>query len=651
MALHGWVGNILRVDLSQKRIIKEPLSKELTANYIGGRGINAKILYDETGPETDPLGPDNKLIIGTGPFAGTPVPTSGRYTVTAKSPLTGILGDANAGGTFGAELKYSGYDFIIVQGKSDKPVYISIDDDDIEIRDAGGLWGKSTLDTEAALKKEIGSDEIRVLSIGQAGENKVKMASVISEEEHAAARCGMGAVMGSKNLKAIAVRGSKSVSVANPSRLLELIDVMYEDYRKCSSYDWYTRYGGTVAIVEMCQAGSAPVRNYLSSGGTDMDKRLPISHEKIFEKYKLKNVACYGCPLACDKWTYIEGLGRCKHPDGGSFHGAIWEIYDYPFMVEFNRLCDHYGMDIYSVQMATAAAMEWYERGIITKKDTDGVEIKFGDMDAVRFLVHKIAAREGIGDILAEGSVNAGKIVGADPDTTATCGYGKGMDHGPIDCSAIAGLTLSLSVSTRGAGHVRCVAPMAWGMFDALPPKWQKVYEDAGAADLIGKQWICHPIKAEIATYFENLCTSTDLLEICKNTTEFFYFYGYEGRGEKDDLEWHADFLNAVTGISINRDGLETITKRVLNIEKLYNVREGKVREHDMPTPRFFKKRKGGPLDGKALDSRELDKLFDHYYDLHGWDPETSIPRRSTLEELGLKDTADELETKYGLKL
>jgi aldehyde:ferredoxin oxidoreductase len=184
---------------------------------------------------------------------------------------------------------------------------------------------------------------------------------------------------------------------------------------------------------------------------------------------------------------------------------------------------------------------------------------------------------------------------------------------------------------------------MAWGVSESLPPKWQKVYRLAGAEEVMDKPWVCHPVNAEIATYFENICTSSDILEICKNTTEFFYFYGFKGRETKDDLDWHADFLRAVSGIDIDREGLETVTRRVINLEKAYNVREGKVREHDMPTPRFFKRREGGPLDGKALDPEQLQKLFDHYYEIHGWDPKTSIPTRRTLEELGLKYVANEL--------
>lgn len=650
MPSYGWMGKILRVDLSKGKIVKGPLPEELRYNFIGGRGINSKVLYDETGPETDPLGPENKLIIGTGPVTGTLVPTSGRFTVTAKSPLTGILGDANAGGSFGPELKYAGYDNIVVQGMSEKPAYLWIDDDDVELRDAQHLWGRNTHETEMMLKEEIGDSEIRVLSIGQAGENLVRFAGTINEEDRAAARCGMGAVMGSKKLKAIAVRGSKTVNIAHPDKLFKLVDEMVDDIKKCSAWQWYPSTLSAKAVIDMCKAGSAPIKNYLVSGGADMDKRGAISYE-VFEKYVMKDVACFACPFSCGKWTYIDKLGRCKHPEGGSFHSAIWEIYDYSLLVEFNRLCDQYGLDIYSTQMVIASAMEWYERGIITKENIDGMEIRFGDKEAVISLVHKIAKREGFGNILAEGSVSAGKIVGADPDSTATCGYGKGMDHGPIDCSAIAGLTLSLSVSTRGAGHLRAVAPMAWGVLESLPPKWVKVYREAGAEDVVDKPWICHPINAEVATYFENLCTSSDILEICKNTTEFYYFYGYEGREKKDDLEWHADFLRAVTGIDIDRQRLETITRRVLNIEKAYAVREGKRREHDMPTPRFLKPRRGGPLDGKALDPKELEKLFDHYYEIHGWDPKTSIPRRSTLEELGLKYVAEELEKKYGIQL
>jgi aldehyde:ferredoxin oxidoreductase len=298
--------------------------------------------------------------------------------------------------------------------------------------------------------------------------------------------------------------------------------------------------------------------------------------------------------------------------------------------------------------MVIASAMEWYERGIITKKDTGGMEIRWGDKEAVISLIHKIAKREGFGNILAEGTVKAGKMVGADPDSTATCGYGKGMTHGPIDCSAMAGAMLSLSVSTRGAGHLRCMDPTTWPgePHEQLPLKWQKVYREAGAENIMNKPWICHPVKAEIVTYFENICTSSDILEICKNTTEFYYFYGYEGREKKDDLEWHADFLKAVTGINIDRRQLETITGRIINIEKAYNVREGKLREHDLPTPRFFKTRSGGPLDGKAVNPKDFEKLLDRYYEIHGWDPKTSIPKRSTLESLGLKYVADELASR-----
>jgi aldehyde:ferredoxin oxidoreductase len=647
----GWMGNILRVNLSDGKIEQEPLREELRDNYIGGRGINSRILYSETSPDTDPLGPENTIIIGTGPVNGTLMPTSNRFTVSAKSPLTGILGDANAGGFFGPELKYAGYDHIVIKGCAEKPMYLWIDDGRVELKDARHLWGKHTCETESLIKREIGDKTIHVLSIGQAGENLVKIAGIINDEEHAAARCGLGAVLGSKRLKAVAVRGSKTINIAHPARLIELVDEMYKDYRKSASYHWYTHYGGTVAIIDMCKAGSAPVKNYMKSGGTDLDRRLPISHDRIFETHTFKDVACHACPLACDKWTYVEGLGRAKHPDGGSFHGAIWEIYDYPFMVEFNQLCDLYGMDLYSVQMVTAAAMEWYEKGVITKQDTGGLEIRFGDKEVVKALVHKIAKREGFGDILSEGSVRAGQIIGADPDTTSTGGYGKGTDHGPIDCSAMADLTLSLSVSTRGAGHLRAVAPMAWGVSDSLPPKWQKVYKEAGAENLMDKPWISHPVKAEIATYFESICTSSDILEMCKNTTEFYYFYGYEGREKKDDLTWHADFLRAVTGMNIDREGLELITRRVLNIEKAYNVREGKIREHDMPTSRFYQKRKGGPLDGKGIDREGLEKLFDHYYAIHGWDPTTSVPKRETLEALGLGFVANELENKFGINL
>jgi aldehyde:ferredoxin oxidoreductase len=644
MAYYGWKGKILMVDLSSGKISQQPLSEELAYGYIGGRGIGSRFLWEHTGPEIDPLGPENVLIVGTGPVTGTLVPTSNRFTVTSKAPLTGILGDANAGGFFGPELKYAGFDEIVVKGISEKPVYLYICDDRIEIRNAKQLWGRNTHETERMIRSELGDPEVRVLSIGQAGENLVKIAGIVTGD-NIAARCGLGAVMGSKKLKSIAVKGSRSIPIADPTLLFKLVDQMYQDYRSSEAYEWYRHFGWTTGVLAMCNAGCAPVKNYLKSGGTDLEKRKAILDIERSPEYRFKDISCFGCPLACNKYTYIDPLGKRKAPVPGTSHMAVWEIYDYPFHVEVNRLCEEYGMDIYSVQLTISAAMEWYESGLITKKDTDGQEIRFGDKEAVLTLVHKIAKREGFGNLLAEGGIRAGQMLGADPDTTATGGYGKGMDQGPIDCSAMAGLTLSLSVSTRGAGHLRCVAPMAWGVQESLPPKWQKVYREAGAEDLMDKPWVAHPVHAEVATYFEHVCTSSDILEICKNTTEFYYFYGFEGRERKDDLDWHADFLRAVTGKEMDRKELETITSRILSLEKAYNVRHGMLKEHDLPSGRFLRTREGGPLDGRKLDPDDLTRLFEYYYELHGWDRETSIPKRETLERLGLKDVADSLDT------
>jgi aldehyde:ferredoxin oxidoreductase len=268
------------------------------------------------------------------------------------------------------------------------------------------------------------------------------------------------------------------------------------------------------------------------------------------------------------------------------------------------------------------------------------LEIRFGDKNAAISLIHKIARREGFGNILAEGSIRAGKIIGADPDTTPSCGYGKDMDHGPIDCTSMAALTLANCVANRGAGHLQCTPPMSWGVVTELPEKWKKVYKNAGAEDIIDKPWICHPVIAEIVTYFEKINTSTDILEICKNLTEYYYFYGYEAMEKKDDLEWHAEWIQAVTGVEIDRYDIEKVTQRVVTLERSYNVREGKFREHDMPSRRFLQKRVGGPLDGKALDEQELNKLFDAYYEIHGWNPKTAIPTKKTLEGFGLYDVA-----------
>ena len=643
MSLSGWMGKILRVDLSNRKINAEPLSEELMMNFIGGRGINSRLLYNETGPDTDPLGAYNRIIIGTSPLTGTMVPTSSRFTVTAKSPLTGIHGDANSGGAFAPELKYSGYDFLIIQGISDKPVYLLIQDDHVEIRDAAHIWGKTTHETDRMIKDENNDKELRVLSIGPAGENLVKIAGIVTGI-NIAARCGLGAVMGSKKLKAVAARGSNTVKIANPDKMLELVDKIFKDFKNAEAWNWYPKLGWTAGLVGMAQSGCAPVKNYLISGGTDFEKRQVFFNVETSDKFRFKDMACFACPLACNKLVYSDIFGMKKAPVAGTGHMPVWEVYDYPYHVQVNDLCEAYGLDIYSVQLAISAAMEWYEKGVINKKDTDGFEVTFGNKEIAIALIHKIARREGFGNILAEGSIGAGKIIGADPDTTPRCGYGKGMDHGPIDVTSMAALTLANCVANRGSGHLQCTPPMSWGVVTELPEKWKKVYKNAGAEDIIDKPWVCHPVIAEIVTYFEKINTSSDILEICKNLTEYYYFYGFEAREKKDDLQWHAEWLNAITGIDIDRNYMEKITQRVITLERSYNVREGKFREHDMPSRRFLQKRICGPLDGKALDEKEINSLFDAYYKIHGWDPETAIPMKKTLEKLGLHDVVNDFE-------
>ncbi|MCL5071425.1 MAG: hypothetical protein M1308_11095 [Actinobacteria bacterium] len=645
MTLCGWMGKILRVDLSNGDINVELLDEELRLKFIGGRGINSRLLYSETGPETDPFGPGNKIIIGTSPLTGTMVPTSSRFTITAKSPLTGILGDSNCGGAFAPAIKYAGYDFIIIHGISDKPVYLFIEDEHVEIKDAASLWGKTTHQTEATIKEGNDNNDLKVLSIGPAGENLVKIAGIVTGI-NIAARCGLGAVMGSKKLKAIAIKGSHTINIAHPDRMLALVDNIYDDYKKCEAWNWFPKLGWTTGLAGMASSGCSPIKNYMISGGCDAEKRQCFLNVESSPKYRFKDLACNACPLACNKWIHMPKLGKMKAPVPGTGHMSIWETYDYDFHVEIIDLCEKYGMDIYSVQDAISAAMEWYETGIITKKDTDNLEVTFGNKEVVKSLVHKIARREGFGDILAEGSIKAGKIIGASPDTTPTGGYGKGMDQGPIDSTAMAALTLACSVSTNGASHLRCVPPMSWGVQKLMPEKWQKVYKEAGAKEAMDKPWISHPVIAEIVTYFEDICTSSDIIEICKNTTEFYYFFGFKKRETRDDLQWHAEWIEAITGMNIDRSNMEHIAKKVLNIEKAYNVREGKLRKDDMPVHRFMEKRKGGPLDGKALDEKEFQQLFDAYYKLHGWDPKTSIPKRDTLERFGLKFVANDLESR-----
>jgi len=623
--MNGWMGKVLRINLTEKKIEKEPLDRNLALKFLGGRGLNAITLYRELEPGTDPLSPENKIIFGVGPCNGTLSLGSGRYNVTSKSPLTGGFGDSNSGGFWGPELKYAGYDQIIIEGKAEKPVYIWIDGDKVEIKDASHLWGKDTFETKKLIQKEFGDPRIEVVGIGPAGENLIKFANVITCPYRAAGRTGMGCVMGSKNLKAIAVRGTEGVKVAYPEKLQE---AALKSYQILYS-DWFARKfseEGSTCLVEIYNnLGALNIRNCQAGVFENIDGLLG----KYFdEKYKVANKGCFSCPLHCGCFWMIKD---------GPLAGLRWGKAEFATIINFTTrvgvsnievalsagvLCDKYGIDLISLGGVLGFAFECYEKGIISEKDTDGLKLEWGNEDAVLKLIKKVVFREGFGDILAEGTKRASEIIGKGSEDYAL--HVKGQEHIECDPRGLQAWGLGYAVSTRGLDHLRALPVFEYTI---SPEKAKELFGTEKAADRFSTEG-----KGRMVKWFEELRAFADSMEICKYITRTGLIYP----------EPLTQLLNAVTGVNFSPDDAYKIGERIINVEKAFNTREGFARKDDTLPKRFLKEPLPfGPSKGHVCN---LEPMLDDYYKLRGWDVKTSFPTRAKLEELGLKEIADELE-------
>jgi aldehyde:ferredoxin oxidoreductase len=619
------MGTILRVDLSTGKITKEPLSEDLAYNFIGGRGINSKILYDETGPATDPLGLDNRFIIGTGPTSGTLGLGNGRFTVTAKSPLTGILGDASGGGAFGSEVKFAGYDHIVIHGRAQKPVYLWVNDGEVIIKDAQHLWGKNTWETAELIREELGDRDIKTLCIGQAGENLVKYACPITNDERAPAETGMGAVMGSKNLKAVAVRGSQSVKVANPERYEEIIRKWYEDIPKQHLTPLHKSVGVTYLIKLFNQVYNLGIRNSQELHRPEEE----ISHffgENFVPKYLVRHVACFSCPHTSQKFVQIHdgpyAGEKGMRPEYGPLASMCTQlgVFDFPFGLKVVNMLNQYGIDAQELGPTMAMAFECYQRGILTRKDTDGLKLEWGDQKTIFDLIRKVVYREGFGAILAEGCLNAAKKIGKGAEKYAY--HIKGKSH-PDRLTAYIPAVLGFALASRGWDHLRgTVFPHVTP--SSGPPKF----------------WDYDAKYAKMVTDREHIDTAADSLEICKWLTEFELME--EGLGGVPRM---AEVLSALTGVDFSEDRLHKACDKIYNIERAYLAKHGIRRKDDVP-PRHFLEMPipDGPSKGQTIDREKFEALKDAFYELRGSDKKTGAPKRETLEQLGLKYVADDLE-------
>ena len=616
--MFGYAGRILRIDLSTGKTKVSPLSTEYAKKYIGGIGLGMRLLIENSKPGTDPFSPENPLILATGPFSGTMAPTGGNgHAFVSKSPLTNGVGEAKSHGFFGTELKRAGYDAVIFENKAEKPVYVWIDDDSVQLMDAKHLWGKSPKETEDAIKEDLGDYYIRVASIGLAGEKLARVAAIMNDTTRAAGRTGMGAVMGSKNLKAVAVRGTKDVSVAKPEEFLEFVKMMHERMKGPATVKYRT-LGTPLNVLVHNSLGALPTRNFTNAVFEGAEK---VSGEYLNEYFVARINGCSSCAMRCEHIAVVSE-GPYKGTTTRVEYEPLWAFGPHcgvdrmDAIIKAMDLCNYYGLDSLSTGNIVGFAMDCYEHGILTKEDTDGLELEFGNAEAMVELVHKIGKREGIGDILAEGVKRAAEKIGKGAEKLAN--HIKGLEMTGYDIRGLKTAALGYAVSFRGADHNR---HGAYGL------------DLKGTVD----RFKAEKGRAKLVIDLENLYTIIDSLIVCKFSRGTYY------EGFKD----LAKYYTLVTGIEMTPEELERTGERINNLGRLFNIREGFTRKDDHLPPKIM----STPIPddtvskGSYITQEELDLMLDDYYATRGWTKE-GVPTLKKLKELELEDLAYIVEDK-----
>ena len=612
--LGGWTGKLLRVDLTRQAIAVEDLNEQWARQYVGGRGVGARYLYDEVDPQVEPLAPENKLIFATGPLTGTNASCGARYMVVTKGPLTGAITTSNSGGKWGPELKFAGYDMIIFEGRSERPVYLWIFDDQVELRSAEHLWGKGVFETEDTLKTETGLLDCSIAAIGPAGENRVLFAAIVNDKFRAAGRSGVGAVMGSKNLKAIAVRGTGAVRIARPGEMMRAQWAMKQDLTEAPlTAEGLPQYGTLALMNVINEHGALPTNNYQQA---QFDRAEKISGEELRETRLLSNKACFACTIACGRVSRIsdEGVGRYavttsarnwKHATEGPEFENAWSlgadcgIDDLDAILKANTLCNDLGMDPISLGATIAAAMELYQKGVIDDSQT-GLPLRFGSGEAMVAMTEKTAYREGFGDELAEGSKRLADKY-RQPDIFMGV---KGQEFPAYDPRAIQGMGLGYATSNRGACHLRAytVSAEIIGIPEPVDPRTTEG-------------------KAGLAIAFQNVSTAVDATGLC-----LFLTFG-------TTLERIRPILTAATGIDLDDEELVRVGERIWNLERVWNMRAGFTAADDTLPKRMLEEAiPSGPTKGEV---NRLSEMLPDYYRERGWSA-AGEPSADKLRELGI---------------
>jgi len=615
---HGYTGRILRVDLSSgKSVIEEP-SENFYRQYFGGEGFVSYFLLKEVPPEVDALGPKNKLIFAAGPLTGVPVGGCGRHCMGAKSPLTGGFGESEAGGYWGTELKLAGFDAIIVEGKADKPVYIFIQDGQVEIKNAQHLWGMKTLECQNAICEELGDKNVKVALIGPAGENLVSFACVLNDLDAAAGRTGMGAVMGSKNLKAIACRGHQRLSLANPEAV-SAIGRWIRDNTPVANKGMQDF--GTARVVKILNdAGGLPTRNFQLGSIDGVDD---ITGQAMTNTILVKRRSCFACPVQCKREVKVDEPYTVDSRYGGPEYetiaalGSNCGITDLKAIAKGHEMVNAYGIDSISCGMAISFAMECFENGLLTLEDTGGIDLRFGNATAMLQMIELIARREGLGALLAKGVAQAAKEIGRGAEEFAL--HIKGQELPMHEPRFKQGLGVGYVVSSTGADHCHNIHDSA---YTSLTP----LLEDLKALGILEPLPVddLSPAKIRILTYFSNWIHFLNSAVCCF----FVMVYGSVGYQRVSDL------TSAVTGWNTSVFELIKVGERVANLGRIYNLGNGFTAQDDVMPKRFFTPQASGPLQGVALDREAFHKATEAYYEMMGWPGGKPSPTK--LGELGI---------------
>ena len=610
--MYGYSGRVLHIDVGSQETRVERVDSAFLSKYVGGAGLATRLVYDNTPTGCDPLGPENALCFACSAFAGTTFPVGTKHSVAAKSPLTGFIGDSLSGSHFSEMMRRAGWDGIVIKGRAPQWIVLFIDDDKVSFLEESDLLGMATMETQNAVRRKLVDENVRVSAIGPAGENLVRYA-LIDNDGRQAGRTGNGAVMGSKRIKAIAIRGSRPITVADLKGLMRETKKLIKASRGPGTVKYRTL--GTLAnVLNMNKMGVLPTRNFQE---TVFEQAEQVSGEYFHEHYFQKAVGCSGCSIACEQWGLVKE-GKYKGARIGLDYEPLFAlgpncgIGELPAIIRLVQLCDELGMDAMSTGVVVSWAMECYERGILSKEECGGLDLKFGNDEAAVALVQKIAHREGIGDLLAEGVKRASAKIGKGSEHFAM--HSKGLEMPGYDVRSLKTFAMGVAVCTRGPDHNRSLA-----------------YE----LDVKGEvdRFTVGPGRGRLAKEKEELAAVLDTLVVCKFLRACFgNFY-----------EEVAPIYTMATGIPMTGEELRILGERVCNLKKAFNIREGWTKADDWLPPRVLEDPiPSGPGKGTVITPEELRFEIDDYYHARGWTREGLIPK-SKLIELGMEDIAGDI--------